>query len=97
MVVVAKLKAKEGSEKKMKVLLTGMVEQVKKEADTLVYSLHQDLSHPGVFLFYEKYKDADALTFHSETSYFKDLFTVLKPLLEEAPKIEMYEEIASIS
>ena len=96
MVVVAKLKAVSGKEKEMETALLDMVSKVKEEEGTLVYSLHQAQNDPTVFLFYEKYKDADALVAHSSTPYFKELFGTLKPLLDGKPDIAMYNELAGI-
>jgi len=61
MVVVAKLKAVAGREDEMKAALLDIIPKVKEEPGTLVYTLHQDQNDPAVFLFYEKYKDVDAL------------------------------------
>jgi quinol monooxygenase YgiN len=49
-----------------------------------------------VFLFYEKYADGAALKAHSSTPYFKKLFGALKSLLDGAPEIEMYDELARL-
>ncbi len=96
MIVVAKLKAKKGEEEKMENTLKGIIPDVSKEEGTLVYTLHRSQNDPGVFLFYEKYKDADALSYHSSTPHFKSLFGSIMPLLDGRPEIEMYEEIDGI-
>ena len=96
MIVVAKLKAKKGEEKKMESILKGILPDVQKEEGTLVYTLHRSQNNPGIFLFYEKYKDAEALTHHSTTPHFKLLFGNIMPLLDGQPEIEMYEEIGGI-
>ena len=96
MIVIAKLKAKSGEESKMADALRAMVSKVEKEEGTLVYTLHQAQNDPTQFLFYEKYADGEALKAHSSTPYFKELFGTLKPLLDGAPEIEMYTEIASL-
>ena len=96
MIVIAKLKAKSGEESKMSDALRAMVSKVEKEEGTLVYTLHQAQNDPTQFLFYEKYADGEALKAHSSTPYFKELFGTLKPLLDGAPEIEMYTEIASL-
>jgi hypothetical protein len=36
------------------------------------------------------------LKVHSSTPYFKELFGILEPLLDGAPEIEMYNEVAGI-
>ena len=96
MIVVAKLKAKAGEEAKMEETLRGMVVKVAQEQGTLMYTLHRAQQDPRVFLFYEKYQDTAAFKAHSSTSYFKELFVALKPLLDGAPEIEMYDELARL-
>ena len=96
MVVVAKLKAKSGEEAKMEEALRGMVAKVAQEEGTLTYTLHRNRKDPRVFMFYEKYQDAAALKTHSSTPYFKELFKFLEPLLDGAPEIDMYEELAQL-
>jgi quinol monooxygenase YgiN len=97
MIVVAKLKAKKGQEAPMEKELRSMVAKVEAEEGTLMYSLHRSQSDPSVFLFYEKYKDADALKFHSTTPHFKAMFAALQPLIEGQAEIEMYEELAGLN
>ena len=96
MIVVAKLKAAAGKEKEMEKALLDIIPKVSEEEGTLVYTLHQDQNDPTVFLFYEKYKDTDALVAHSSTPHFKELFKTLKPLLDGNPEIAMYNELAGI-
>ena len=96
MVVVAKIKAVGGQEAEMKAALLDIIPKVKEEPGTLVYTLHQDQNDPMVFLFYEKYKDMDALVAHSATAHFKALFKTIKPMLDGNPEIVMYNELAGI-
>ena len=96
MIVVAKLKAKKGDEEKMEAALRDMVAKVAQEQGTLTYTLHRAQKDPNVFLFYEKYEDGAALKAHSSTPYFKELFGNLKSLLDGAPEIEMYDELARL-
>jgi quinol monooxygenase YgiN len=96
MIVVAKIKAAAGKEKEMEKALLDMIPKVSEEEGTLVYTLHQDQNDPAVFLFYEKYKDTDALVAHSATPHFKELFRTIKPLLDGNPEIAMYNELAGI-
>ena len=80
----------------MEEALRGMVEKVAQEQGTLTYTLHRAQQDPSVFMFYEKYEGDAAFKAHSSTPYFKELFEVLKPLLDGAPEIEMYEELARL-
>ena len=97
MIVIAKLKAKSGEEANMEAALRGMVEKVAQEPGTLAYTLHRAQKDPSVFMFYEKYEDGAALKAHSSTPYFKELFGALQSLLDGAPEIELFDELAGIS
>ena len=97
MIVVAKLKAKEGDEGEMEKVLTDMVAKVAKEEGTLVYTLHRHKKDPTVFMVYEKYKDKEAFKYHASTSHMKQMFSILQPLLAGEPEIEIYNEIARLN
>jgi len=96
-VIVARLRAKEGKEKEMEQALLKMFPKVREqEPGTLRYIMHRAKEDPRLFLFYEKYKDQEAFQHHSSTPYFKELFNTIGPLMEGNPSIEMYEEIEGI-
>ena len=97
MIVVAKLKAKEGGETEMEKALTDMVSKVEKEEGTLVYTLHRHKKDPTVFLVYEKYKDKEAFKYHASTSHMEQLVSILGPLLAGEPEVEFYNEIAGLT
>jgi len=97
MVLIAKLKAKQEQAEAMEKALREMVKQVETEAGTLVYTLHRSQTEPNLFMFYEKYRDGEALQEHSSTPHFKALFDTLKPMLDGQPEIEMYEEVAGLN
>ena len=96
MVVIAKLKAKNGKEGDLEEAFREIISKVQQEEGTLRYTLHRLRKDPTVFMLYEKYKDKDALSYHSSTPYFKELFRLLGSILEGEPEIEMYEEIVGI-
>ncbi len=96
LIVVAALNAKEGKEKNLEEALKKMVPLVAQEEGTIAYALHRAKKVPTKFLFFEKYKDKEALASHSSTPYFKELFGTIGPFLDGKPSIEVYEEIASI-
>ena len=96
MIVVARLKAQAGKEATLEEALQDMVKKVAPEEETQVYTLHRSSKDSALFMIYEKYKNADALKFHSATPHFKALFAAIQPLLAAAPEIEMYEELAAL-
>ncbi len=65
--VVAKLKAKAGSEKELEAALRAMIPKVREEPGALTYILTQSVKDPTVFVFYEVYKDQAAFDFHTKT------------------------------
>ena len=96
MIVVARLKAQEGKEANLETELRDMVKKVASEDGTETYTLHRSGKDPSLFMFYEKYKDDDALKRHSASPHFKALFAAIQPLLAAPPDIEMYEELAAL-
>jgi len=96
MIVIAKLKAKKGSEQELEKALKDMVAKVASEEGTLAYTLHRSMGEGTEFLIYEKYRDQQAFTIHSETAHFKELMGVTAPLLDGPPSVELFEELASL-
>ena len=96
LVVVAVMKAKAGMEQELEKALKEMVPKVEAEKDTFVYTLHRAKKEPGKFLMYEKYPNKEALTQHSSTPYFMELFGKIGPMLDGAPIIDIYEDLAGI-
>jgi len=96
MIIIAKLKAKSGKEGVMGEAMRDMVSKVEKEEGTLIYTMHRARKDPTQFLFYEKFKDKEAFRYHSSTPDIKAFFSLIEPLLDGKPEIEMYEEIAGI-
>ena len=97
MVLIAKLKVKSGSEDTFLAAVQEALPEVEKEEGTLVYTLHRSQKDPTVFLFYEKYTDADALAVHSGTPHFKKMSGALATILDGAPEFDMYDEVAGIN
>ncbi|MCC6386418.1 MAG: antibiotic biosynthesis monooxygenase [Dehalococcoidia bacterium] len=97
--IVAKLQAAEGKADELKAILTGMVAQVKaNEAGAVpVYSLHESSTEPGLFLFYEQYRDAEALAAHGKTEHMAAMNASLKGMLGGRPVIERYIQVAGVS
>ena len=99
--IVAQLQAAPGKEDELKAVLTDMVEKVRanESGAVVAYSLHTSDKEPGTFLFYEQYRDADALAAHGTTDHMKAMNEQLrgKELLGGRPSITRYTQIAGIS
>lgn len=96
-VIVASFKAQPEKESKLEELLKSIVPRVQEESGVVNYVLHRAIGDPGTFMFYESYQDKEALEFHSNTPYFKELISTAMPYLAEPPEIKMYKDLASIN
>src|ERR1041384_1960704 len=94
MVVVAKIKVQKGKEAEAEQAFRKQIDYVtREEPGTTAYVLHRARKDPAVFLFYEKYTDAQAFDRHGKSAAMQDLFKVLSPILDGPPAIDTYEEI----
>ena len=96
MVVIAVFHAKPGKEKELEEAFRAMFPHVRNEPGTLAYYLQRAENKPGMFLFYEKYKDKQAFDYHCATPHFQELNKNLDGLLAEPPIVEFYAEIAAM-
>jgi len=99
--IIAKLQAAPGKEEELKAALEEMVAAVKanEAGKVLAYSLHTSDKNPGQFVFYEQYRDAEALKEHGATPHMAAMNEkiVKGQLLAGRPEIERYTQIAGIS
>ncbi len=91
--VVAKLKAKSGSEKQLEDAFRAMIPKVRGEAGTQTYVLHRSVQDPTVFVFYEVYQDREALDAHSKTPHMAEMITKIGGLLDGRPQIDLLTEL----
>jgi quinol monooxygenase YgiN len=91
--VVAKIKAKAGSEGQLEEAFRKNIPNVRTEPGTLRYVLHRSVKDPTTFVFYETYQDQAALEAHGKTPYMKELGAAIGALLDGRPQIEILTEI----
>ncbi len=93
-VIVAKLKVKEGKEEAMKEAMKEAAEKVRiNEPGNLAYIPHQSQADPTIFLFYEKYKDKEAIELHRQQDHYKQFSGKMGGILAGKPEIDFYTEI----
>lgn len=95
-VLVAKIKAKQGFEKEVENALSAMIPNVQKEQGTLAYVLHRADNDPGSFMYYEQYTEKSALDLHGKTPYFKELVAALDGKLAVNPEETFYTIVGKI-
>lgn len=96
MIITARLKAKEGKEHIMEELLVDMSKKVATEPGALAYTIHRSTVDPTVFMIYEKYVGKEAFAFHKDSPHFAELGGSLGELLDGAPDLQIWEELAVI-
>jgi quinol monooxygenase YgiN len=92
-IIVARVKAKQGSEKQLEDALRAMVPNVRSEAGTEAYILHKSVQDPGVFLFYEVYKDQAAVEAHRKTPHMATLMKATGGLVEGRMQVDVLSEL----
>ncbi len=91
--VIAKIKAKQGSEKQLEEAFRAMLSKVRGEEGTQTYILHRSVQEPTVFVFYEVYKDQAALDAHGKTPHMAELGKALGGQLDGRPQIDILTEL----
>lgn len=79
--LIVKLHAVEGMENALEKLLMSVVEPTRAEPGCVFYQLNRDIVNPGIFHFYEVYKNRDAFLAHLATPYIRTLLIALQPYL----------------
>jgi quinol monooxygenase YgiN len=67
--------------------------KVLKDPGAVVYSLHHAVDDPCKLFFYEKYKDDEAVKYHTSTEHFKAFFQKMGPVMKGKPEISYYQEV----
>lgn len=66
--VIASIKVKSGAEVRALSLLAGIVPATLQEPGCLAYDLHQSLTDPTEFMFYERWSSDEALAAHAAST-----------------------------
>ncbi len=93
--VIAKLKAKAGSEAQVEAAFRDMIGKVRaNEPGTVAYVLHKAAQDPTTFVFYEVYQDQAAFDAHGKTPHMAEMGGKLRGLLDGRPQIDVLTEVA---
>ena len=92
--VIALIHAKPGREAELRQMLLGLVTPTRGEAGCIRYELHVRPERPSEFAFIEEWRDAAALQAHLGSAHARAAFARVPELVEGAPDIRTYEQIA---
>ncbi len=92
--LIAKIKAKAGSEAKLEEAFKDMIKKVRvAEPGCEAYVLHKSSKDPTQFIWFEKYVDQAAFDTHRKTEHMKEMGGRIADLLDGRPELEMMTEL----
>jgi quinol monooxygenase YgiN len=92
--LIAKIKAKQGSESELETAFHDMIKKVRAaEPGCQAYILHKANDDPTQFVWYETYADQSAFDNHRKTDHMKEMGQRIANLLDGRPQIEMLTEL----
>jgi quinol monooxygenase YgiN len=92
--LIAKIKAKQGSEGQLEAAFHDMIKKVRAaEPGCQAYILHKANDDPTKFVWYETYADQAAFDNHRKTEHMKEMGGRIANLLDGRPEIEMLTEL----
>jgi quinol monooxygenase YgiN len=87
--VIARFFIKNESIESFKKQAAVIIQKTRKEKGCLFYSLFQDVSSPGEFLFYEEYASQEALDIHSNSEYLKTFRTIVSNMQSKEKVVDI--------
>lgn len=93
--LIAKLTAADGRSADLESALAGVVAAAADEDGLEVYSAHSSNDEPGVFYFFELYRDGDALAVHGKSDAMKAAMAAIGACLGGRPEITMMTPVVA--
>jgi quinol monooxygenase YgiN len=92
--VLARLKAKDGTQDTVKAECLALVEPTRSEKGCLIYDFHQDTEDPASFMFYEQWTGKGALDEHLQTPYLQAFIARADELLDGPLDVTIYSKLS---
>ena len=89
-VINARIIVKEDGIQQFISLAKEMVEKSNTESGCLVYQLYQEVGNQAGFIFYEKYKNQQAIESHNSSAHFRNFIVQISDLLAEKSIIDIF-------
>lgn len=93
--LIAKLTAADGKADELEVALRGVIEAAAEEEGLEVYSAHAAADEPGVYYFFELYRDQAAMDVHGKGDAMRTAMGAFGGLLAGRPEITMMSPVAA--
>ncbi len=92
--VVARFRAMEGMDEKLKDLLLTLIEPSRADEGCISYDLHQAIDDPALFIFYENWQSKELLDKHAAASHLQHFRAKAKELLAEPPGLTLLAKLS---
>jgi quinol monooxygenase YgiN len=93
LIVIARIKAKPGQEKRTLAELEKLVAPTNEEDGCIKYELHTSTTNPGEFMFYEIWTSKAALDLHSTSAHIQTFRSNRVEYLEGSPEVTLWEVV----
>lgn len=93
--LIAKLTAAEGKRDEVEAVLRGVIEAAEEEDGLEVYSAHAADAEPGVYYFFELYRDDEAKAVHGKGDRMRAAMGAFAGLLAGRPEITLMTPVAA--
>mgnify|MGYP000001474545 FL=1 len=67
-----------------------LIQETRAEKGNISYTLYQSTENPSDFIFYEEYKDENAMSVHATSEHFKSFVETIDGMLAEEMVIESF-------
>ncbi|MGH7933030.1 MAG: putative quinol monooxygenase [Candidatus Binataceae bacterium] len=92
--LIARIKAKQGSEQKLEEAFRDMIKKVRaNEPGCQAYVLHRNNDDATQFVWYEVYQDQAAFDLHRKTDHMKEMGGRIADLLDGRPQLDFLTEL----
>lgn len=88
--IVARVEVKNGREEDFIEAAGPLILGTRAEEGNISYNLYRHADHPSSFIFYEEYRDEQAMADHAASAHFKAFEQAIAGMLAEEMKIEKY-------
>ncbi len=89
-IMTCRLKAKEGCEERLRLLLEDAVKQCSGQEGLMVYCLHQGKNDPAVFMLYEQFTSEASYRMHLDSDVIRKVQDKLIDILHEQPTVDFW-------
>lgn len=92
--VVARIRAKEGMEEKVKQEIMALVSPTRSEKGCINYDLHQSIENKSLFMLYENWVSKEDLDKHLAMPYMRSHMEKAREMLAGPAEIALWEKIS---